>query len=382
MSGFVIGNARVLTAGGFRSACSVVVEDGRIVRVCDDREVTGGGEVIDADGRTLLPGFVDLQVNGGGGVLFNDAPTVETVAAIGAAHCRFGTTGFLPTLITDDDEAIVQAIDAVDAAIQAGVPGVLGIHIEGPYLNEARKGVHDASRIRPMDDGAVGRLTSLRHGRTLITLAPETVPVRLLERLVRSGAIVAAGHTDASYQQACAALDAGLHGFTHLFNAMPALTSREPGVVGAALEDPDSWCGLIADGFHVHPAMLRLAIAQKPPGRCLLVTDAMPCVGTSSHSFELQGQTIRVDGGRCTNEDGVLAGSALNMAAAVRYVRSALGVDEAEAVRMASGYPADAIGLGGELGRIAVGQRANLVLVDDAQDAAATWIDGRQVYGG
>ena len=380
MSGLSIRNARVLTESGFHAGLSVTVRAGRIDCVGGERE-PAGAETFDAGGLTLLPGFVDLQVNGGGGVLFNDAPTVETLGAIGAAHCRFGTTGFLPTLITDEIETIARGMAAVDAAIEAGVPGVLGIHVEGPFLNEKRRGVHDASLMRPPDDAAVELLTSLRHGRTLVTLAPEIVPARYLDRLVDSGVIVAAGHTDAGYPEVRAALDAGLHGFTHLYNAMSPLASRAPGAVGAALEDPNSWCGLIADGFHVHPAALRIAIASKPQGRCLLVTDAMPCVGTSLESFELQGRTIRVAGGRCVTGDGVLAGSALDMAAAVRYAMSALDVDEADAVRMASGYPADAVGLGKELGRVAAGYRADLVLVDEAYGVVATWVGGRQVFG-
>jgi N-acetylglucosamine-6-phosphate deacetylase len=376
----VLSNARVLTDQGFRDRQSVVLHEGLIQAVMHDDEVDAGDATVrDLNGQLLLPGFIDIQVNGGGGVLFNDAPGVEAIRAIGEAHRKFGTTGFLPTLISGDLEAVAAAIAATDEAIAEGVPGVLGIHLEGPFLNKAKKGAHDPAKFRVLDSDAITLLSSLKRGKTLVTLAPETTSPELIAELVNAGVIVAAGHTNGSYDEVRAALDAGLNGFTHLFNAMSPLTSREPGVVGAALDDDSSWCGLIADGHHVHPASLRIAIASKPRGRSLLVTDAMSSVGAVNKSFEFNGQLIDVSNGVCVTADGTLAGSDLDMATAVRNATTMLRVELAEAARMASEYPAAALGLEGELGRIKAGYRANLVLADLELNVSNTWIDGRSV---
>lgn len=368
-------NGRILTGSGFIDG-SVLIDGDRIAAVVEGPAPEADARR-DLGGRRLVPGFIDTQVNGGGGVLFNDAPTVEAIARIGAAHRRFGTTGFLPTLISDDLDTVAQAIAAVEAAIAVGVPGVLGIHIEGPFLNSRRKGIHDSSKFRTLDDAALPLLTSLKGGRTLITLAPETTTPALIARLVEAGAIVAAGHTNASYRTIRGALDAGLRGFTHLFNAMSPLTSREAGVVGAALDDQDSWCGLIVDGRHVDPVVMRIALRAKRHDRFMLVTDAMPNVGADAQTFMLQGRQIRVVDGACLDEDGTLAGSALDMGSAVRNAVSMLGLDLEEAVRMASRAPAGFLGLGGSHGEIALGHRADLVLLDDEARVEETWIGGR-----
>jgi N-acetylglucosamine-6-phosphate deacetylase len=279
-------------------------------------------------------------------------------------------------LISDDLHVVSQAIAAVQAAVQARVPGVLGIHIEGPFLSEARKGVHDASKFRELDDSSLELLASLDHGHTLLTLAPEMTTPAMIRKLVNAGVTVSAGHTNATYEQVRAALDAGLSGFTHLFNAMSQLSGREPGAVGAALEDRNSWCGVILDGVHVHPAVLRIALRSRPRDRFMLVTDAMPGVGSEQKQFRLQGRTITVDGLVCLDQDGRLAGSNMDMASAVRNAVTILGIDLAEAVRMASLYPATFLRLDHELGRIAPGYRANLVVADDELNVVGTWIDG------
>lgn len=367
-------NGQVLTGGRFETA-SVLIEGDRIVAVGDAAQAKTR---IDLNGGYLLPGFVDTQVNGGGGLLFNDAPTVETIATIGAAHRRYGVTGFLPTLISDDLAKVACAIEAVDQAIEAGVPGVLGIHIEGPFLSERRKGVHDASKFRTLDDASLKLLTSARHGKTLVTLAPETTTPQMISRLVASGVTVAAGHTNATYERLMEALGAGVTGFTHLFNAMSPLANREPGAVGAALDHQDSWCGVIIDGRHIHPAALRIAFRAKRQDRFMLVTDAMPSVGMIDKSFTIQGRPIRVVDGVCVDENGTLAGSDLDMASAVRNAVHLTGLDLADAAAMASTNPAAFLGLGDELGQIAPGYRANLTLLDADLKTARTWIDGRQ----
>ncbi len=370
-------NGRVLTDDGLREGLAVLVEGDRIVAVVRDDDVRlRNAEARDLQRGTLLPGFLDAQVNGGGGVLFNNAPTVDTLRRIGQAHRRFGTTGFLPTLISDDLDVMRTAIAAVDAAIAQGVAGVLGIHLEGPYLAPARKGTHDAGKFRMPDADEIALATSLGNGRTLITLAPERLPPASIRALAERGAIIAAGHTAGSYEEIRVGLDAGVRGFTHLYNAMSPLQGRDPGAVGAALEDRDSWCGLIVDGVHVHPASLRVALAAKPRGKLFLVTDAMPPVGADSPDYELYGETITARDGVVRNAEGALAGSALDMATAVRNTVNLLGVPLDEAARMASTYPAAFLKLDATHGRIAAGYRADLVLLDAAMQVSATWIGG------
>ncbi|HVC02296.1 MAG TPA: N-acetylglucosamine-6-phosphate deacetylase [Steroidobacteraceae bacterium] len=377
---YALRNGRVLTDEGFLEHRAVLIDGADIVAVCPEEDQRlAAATSVDLAGRLLLPGFIDTQVNGGGGVQFNEDPCVGSIRAIGRAHRRCGTTGFLPTLISDDPVVMARAIAAVEAALAAGVPGVLGIHIEGPFLNEARKGVHDPAKFRDLDAAALRLLTSMRAGKTLVTLAPEVTAPGAIPRLVQAGVLVSAGHSNASHAEIRRALGEGLRGFTHLFNAMSQMTGREPGVVGAALEDPDSWCGIIVDGRHVDPVVLRIALRAKAPERFMLVTDAMACVGTEQRSFMLQGRRIEVQDGVCIDEDGVLAGSALDMAHAVRNAITLLGLELPAAVRMASRNPAEFLGLDASLGRIAPGYRANFVVADDELRAEDTWIDGRSL---
>lgn len=371
-------NGRVLVEQGLKEGLAVRLSGGRIAAVGRPEEVAASAIRRDLEGQLLLPGFIDLQVNGGGGVLFNDSPTPEAIAEIGRAHRRFGTTGFLPTLISDDLEVVGLAMDATRAALRAGTPGLLGVHIEGPFLSVRRKGVHDPSKFRELEAGLLPLLTSLQLGRTLVTLAPEKARPELIEALVRAGVVVSAGHTNASYATVRTALDHGLSCFTHLFNAMSPLTSREPGVVGAALDDQESWCGVIVDGRHVDPVVLKIALKCKPHDRFVLVTDAMPSVGMSRNAFTLQGRSIIVRDGVCVDEHGTLAGSNLDMASAVRNAMGLLDLDLDTAVRMASRHPAELMGLGRELGRIAPGYRADLVLASDALEVLETWIGGEE----
>ncbi|HET9819009.1 MAG TPA: N-acetylglucosamine-6-phosphate deacetylase [Rhodanobacteraceae bacterium] len=371
-------NARVLTAQGWREDVAVIVEDAWIRDLIAPDRIPADATSHDLSGRTLLPGFIDCQVNGGGGVLFNDRPDVEGIRAIGTAHRRFGTTGFLPTLISDDMETMRAAITAVGSAIAGDVPGVLGIHLEGPFLSRERKGVHAAKYLHSPAPDELRLCGSLKRGVTLMTLAPECVQTAAIGELVRHGVVVAAGHSNATCACMRDALDAGVRGFTHLYNAMSPLTSREPGMVGAALDDRDSWCGVIVDGHHVAPTSLRVALKAKPRGKIFLVTDAMPPVGASNPSFILNGETITARDGICRTAAGTLAGSALCMIGAVRNAVDMLGVPLDEAARMAATYPADFLGLGATHGRIAAGCRADFTVLDDALSVTETWIGGRQ----
>ena len=350
---------------------AVVVDGERIAKVVPRADI-GVPRVALPEGAWLAPGFVDLQVNGGGDVLFNDAPTAESIAAIAAAHRRFGTTGLLPTLITDRPEKTMAAIAAVQQAMRRE-PAVLGLHLEGPFLSRKKPGVHDPKLIRAPTSADLETLTAPRRGALVVTLAPEQVPVGFIERLVAADVRVCLGHSMATYAQTRAALAEGLTGFTHLFNAMRPLESREGGPIAAALETPSCWYGLIVDGVHVDPAMLRLAL--RGLGSPMLVTDAMPPVGGSRKTFRLYDKEISVRDGRCVTADGTLAGAFLDMATAVRNCVRLLGLPLERALRLASVDPAAFLGL--KVGRLAPGYRADMVALDPEQVAVQrTWIAG------
>ncbi len=318
-----------------------------------------GVEMRPLDGGVIAPGFVDLQVNGGGGVMFNDAQTVETLQIMAAAHATTGTAALLPTLITDTPECTQAAIDAVVQAVDEKVSGIIGIHLEGPHLSVARKGAHDASLIRPMTDADMAMLLDAadRLANVMLTVAPENVRNDQIAQLAKAGIIVSLGHTDASYDRCMAAFDAGARCATHLFNAMSQLGSRAPGLVGAALAHGGVSAGLIADAVHVHPATMRAALAAKNgPGRMFLVTDAMATGGCDIGEFTLNGRVVRRENGRLTLEDGTLAGADLDFAKAISILRTQVGVSAQEAVAMATSVPAgllrDPMGFGQIDGRV------------------------------
>ena len=370
-------NGRIFDGESVHEQKAVLIEDDHIAALVDTEQIpTDIGMSYDLEGGTLIPGFIDLQVNGGGGVLFTAAPTVDSLRIIGAAHRQYGTTGFLPTVITTRFDVMREAVSAVAEAISIGTPGVLGLHLEGPFLSPERKGVHDAGKFCELDQPGFDILTSLQVGSTVVTLAPELTSAEMISRLVEEGVIVCGGHSAASYTQTRDALTHGLSGFTHLYNAMTPLQSRKPGMVGAALEDDDSWFGIIADGQHVHPAAFNVAVAAKKRGGALLVTDAMPTVGSSDTSFMLDGNTIVAGEGRLTNAEGTLAGSDLNMLSAVNNAAVFARLDWFEAVRMASLYPAKALGLERELGAIKPGFRASVLALDRGRHISASWVDG------
>jgi N-acetylglucosamine-6-phosphate deacetylase len=363
-------------AAAHRNAAVVIVDD-RIESVVRHAELPGNLPVYKLPaGVWLAPGFIDLQVNGGGDVLFNDAPTPETIRRIAAAHRRFGTTALLPTLISDSPAKMSSAVAAVDE-LSSIEPGVLGIHLEGPFLSPEKAGVHAPRHIRHPTASDVDLITARRRSITLVTLAPEQVPPDFIGKLTRAGVRVALGHSMATYEQTREAIAAGLTGFTHLFNAMRGLDSREPGPIAAALDCADVWYGLIVDGVHVAPAMLRLALRGR--GRPILATDAMPPVGGTRAAFTLNGDKISVRDERCTRQDGRLAGSCLDMASAVRNCVRLLGASLTDALRFASTHPAEFLGLDDKLGRVAPGLRADLVAIDgETFEVHHTWVAGER----
>jgi len=360
-----------------RERAAVIVDGSRIAELVPTTELPRGITThVLPEGAWLAPGFIDLQVNGGGDVLFNDQPTAHGIRTIAAAHRRFGTTGLLPTLITDSPEKTRLALDAANA-IATQEPGILGVHLEGPYLSPEKPGVHDPRQIRQPGPDDLALLTAPRNRVLLVTLAPEMVPAGFIARLVEAGVRVSLGHSMATYRQTQAAMAEGLTGFTHLFNAMRPLASREGGPIAQALESPNAWYGLIVDGVHVDPAMLRLAL--RGLGHPMLVTDAMPPVGGSRPAFSLHGEPISVQDGRCLTDDGTLAGTALDMASAAKNCMSLLGVPLPDALRFASAHPAAFLGLADMLGKLARGYRADLVAFEpNEMTVLATWVAGQR----
>lgn len=324
----------------------------------------------------LAPGFIDIQVNGGGGVLLNDEPTETGVQRIVEAHRRSGTTGCLPTLITDRTDVLERLAAIAPEALQ--IPGVLGFHLEGPALNKARKGIHLDSEIRMPNARDLAAMKSFgRCGRSMVTLAPECVPTLIIDGLLEAGLLISIGHSEATAALVMQAADRGVTGVTHLFNAMSQLTGREPGIVGATLDDERLFAGIICDGLHVDPASLRIAMRCKGRNRLMLVTDAMPLVGTEERSFLLQGRQITLQGERLTGADGTLAGAHLTMMQAVQNAVALLGIGIAGALTMASRTPAMFLGLGSQLGSIAPGYRADLVAFNSKYEVIETWVAGQ-----
>ena len=370
-----IAAAHVFDGECLRDNAAVIVENDRIAAVVRHREIPAAMAVRNLPEHVwLAPGFVDIQVNGGGDVLFNDAPTPDTIRTIVAAHRRFGTTALMPTLISDTPVKMKAALAAVDAL--AGIePAVVGIHLEGPFLSPEKAGVHDVHALRRPTSDDLALLTARRPGVTLVTLAPECVPEGFIGKLSAAGVRVALGHSMATHAQTRSAMVLGLTGFTHLFNAMRPLEAREPGPIGAALDSENAWYSLIVDDIHVAPAMLRLAL--RGAGRPILVTDAMPPVGGARSSFVLNGEEIFVRNGRCARQDGTLAGACLDMATAVRNCVRSLRIPLADALRFASAHPAQFLGLGDKLGRLAPGYRADMLELDSMTiEVRRTWVAG------
>lgn len=372
-------NGRVLAPqGGAGTPFALTIDDGLIVAAqpCAGPEVED--EIIDLDGGWLAPGLIDIQVNGGGGVLFNDDPTPGGLAKIGRAHLAHGVTGFMPTLVSATPEIIARALDAADAAINAGDGQVLGVHVEGPFISTQRRGIHTPERMRRLDDAAMALLTRPRQGRVMITLAPELCDGGQIDALVRAGVIVSLGHSDANIDQARQGFQAGARGVTHLFNAMSPLHHRAPGLVGAALDDPQAWCGLIADGVHVDPVALRLAFRIKGADRLILVSDSMPPIGVDMDAFAIDGRRILVRDGRYIGEDGALAGADLTLDAAVRGATRMMGASVDQAVQMASASPAAFLRLE-DRGVLSPGARADLLWLDADLAPRGVWRGGRRV---
>ncbi|WP_332686713.1 N-acetylglucosamine-6-phosphate deacetylase [Devosia sp.] len=378
-----ISGARIFDGHRWHDDAALLVEFGQVCGILRADAVPANSSTVQLGGGIVAPGFIDLQVNGGGGVLFNNNPTVDSIRTICAAHAQFGTTALLPTLITDTPEINIAALAAGKAAMDQAVPGFLGLHLEGPHLSLARKGTHDPALIRPMDDADLARIITARADlpNLLVTVAAETVTPSQIQALTDAGIIVSIGHSDATLATANAAFSAGASMATHLFNAMSQLGNREPGVVGAVLTNDSVHAGLIADGIHVHPASIEIALRAKTgPGRVFLVTDAMSQTGTDLTMLTLNGRTITRAGGALRLADGTLAGADLDMIDAVEFMHSRIGLPFEEALRMASLYPAQAMGLDAEFGHLRPGAIASFLHLSDSHQVRATWIGGAEVW--
>lgn len=371
---------------------ALIVDGERISEIVAADQVPSDAERVRLDGGLLCPGFVDLQVNGGGGIMFNDDQSVATLQTMALAHASLGATSFMPTLITDTPQHTERAIDAVAAAIDAGVDGIIGLHLEGPHLSLARKGAHDPTLIRAMDQQDIDQLLdAAKHLPALkITLAPESVTPDQIAVLCQANILVSLGHSDASFAMCEAAMRAGASCVTHLFNAMSQLGNREPGLVGAALSFGELSAGLIADGIHVHPASVRAALqAKQAPGQIFLVSDAMAVAGSDLTSFQLSGRTVNRHGNRLTLEDGTLAGADLDMLQAVRNI-IAWGVTDqgvsgekdalADALAMATSGPAALVRNTHGIGTLKAGAKADILhLSAGLERICAVWQSGRRL---
>jgi N-acetylglucosamine-6-phosphate deacetylase len=355
----------------------ILIENGRITGIAADAPPGVPIEELHED-AILAPGYIDLQVNGGGGLMFNGESTPQDLAAIAAAHARTGTTAILPTLISSSRAHLARAIETARIAIEAETPGIAGLHLEGPFLAPTRRGIHPASAITAITEADIHALSAAFPAPVLLTLAPDAVAPAHIAALARAGIIVFAGHSDASFVQARAGLDAGIRGATHLFNAMSQFQGRAPGLVGAILDDARAAAGIIADGHHAHPAALRIALNALGAERLFLVSDAMATAGSEITGFTLAGEEIFLRDGRLTNAEGTLAGAHLTMAEAVRNLVAFTGCDWTTAVRMATATPAEIMGLE-ERGVIAIGARADLVVLDDDLQVLEVWQGGARL---
>ena len=345
-----------------------------IVPISELAELTPNIHCIDLNGDNLAPGFIDLQLNGCGGVMFNGAETEQTLAIMQAANLKSGTTSYLPTFITDSDAGIKRALDVVRRYIQTTPNEVLGLHLEGPYINIEKKGIHRAEFIRKPNSEMIDLICANADIISQITLAPENTPNQIIKQLSNAGIVVSLGHSNGTYQQAKTAIDYGASSATHLFNAMTSITGRDPGVVGAVY-DNDIYAGIIVDGFHVDYANVR--ISKKIMGdKLILVTDATAPAGADINQFNFVGTTVYYKDGKCFGEDGTLGGSAVTMIESIEQCVKFVGIALDEAIRMATIYPAKSISVDNKLGSIHSGKIANLAIFSNNYQVTGTVVNG------
>jgi len=373
---YALTNCKVYTGADVLFDHAVIVNNDKIETVCPLEQLPNNIQVIDLNGANLSPGFIDLQLNGCGGVMFNDEITADTIHTMHRANLKSGCTSFLPTLITSSDEDMRQAIKAEREYQKKYSNQSLGLHLEGPYLNIEKKGIHRVDFIRTSDEEMIDLMCENSDVITKVTLAPENNDPKHIEKLHQAGIVVSIGHTHATYEQARKGFASGITFATHLFNAMTPMQGREPGVVGAIFDTPEVYSGIIADGFHVDYANIR--IAHKIKGeKLVLVTDATAPAGAEMDYFIFVGKKVYYRDGKCVDENGTLGGSALTMIEAVKNTVEHVGIALDEALRMATLYPARAIGVDHKLGRVKSGMIANLTVFDRDFNVKATVVNGK-----
>ncbi|PHX07680.1 N-acetylglucosamine-6-phosphate deacetylase [Vibrio splendidus] len=373
---YALSNCKIYTGSDVLTDHAVVIENELIKKVCPISELPEGIEVRDLNGANLSPGFIDLQLNGCGGVMLNDEITADTMQIMHKANLKSGCTSFLPTLITSSDEDMHAVITAAREYHNQYQNQSLGLHLEGPYLNVAKKGIHSVDHIRKSDSEMIELICENNDLVAKVTLAPELNDPEHIERLRKAGVVVSIGHTNATYAEARQGFESGITFATHLFNAMTPMVGREPGVVGAIYDTPEVYAGIIADGFHVDYANIR--IAHKIKGeKLVLVTDATAPAGADMEYFIFVGKKVYYRDGKCVDENGTLGGSALTMIEAVQNTVEHAGIALDEALRMATLYPATAIGVESKLGRIKKGMVANLAVFDRDFNVKATVVNGQ-----
>ncbi len=378
---FALTHGRIYTGHEVLDNHAVVIVDGMIERVCPLNELPAGTDTREVNGALIAPGFIDLQLNGCGGVQFNDditAITVETLAVMQRANQKSGCTSFLPTLITSTDELIKRAVDVMRAYLAQNANQALGLHLEGPWLNPLKKGTHDPALIRQPDSALVNFLCENADVIAKITLAPEQVDSAIIHRLSKAGIVISAGHSYATSDEARRGISAGISFATHLYNAMPPVTGREPGLIGALFDSPEVYCGIIADGLHVNYVNIRNAKRLKGD-KLILVTDATAPAGAAIDQFIFAGKTIYYRDGLCVDEQGTLSGSALTMIEAVANSVEHAGISLEESLRMATLYPARAMGVEDKLGSVTAGKVANLTVFTRDYQIIQTFVNGDEV---
>ena len=360
---------------------ALIIMNSKVVEIIPEEKVDPSTDQIVLAGGLLTPGFVDLQVNGGGGVLFNDNPSLENLKTICEAHAKLGTTSIMPTLISDSPEVHKRAISVIIDALYYPIKGLVGLHLEGPHLAVARKGAHEERFIRPMKELDCLELESLANKvrNLMLTIAPEAVLPQQITRLSNAGAVISLGHTDCTFNQAADAVDAGATCATHLFNAMSPFGSREPGLVGAVLNSGKLFSGIIADGFHVNKISINLALqAKKAPGALFLVSDSMSTVGSEQTHFFLNDRLITRSQGKLILEDGALAGADISLSDAVRYMVNEVGILQDDAIRMASLIPAKVLGMESEIGCLMPDAQADFLWMKNDLEIEKVWVGGKE----
>ena len=357
---------------------ALLVEGKSIVDIVDKNNTPDNFNKIELDQGILAPGFIDLQVNGGGGVLFNNSPNKESLNTIIKAHQYFGTTSIMPTVISDSLEVLEQCIKTVTEEIKNN-SSLLGIHIEGPFFNTKYRGVHQKQYISAINSDYLNLFESLKGFPVMLTLAPECISSQQLKHLTSLGIKTLAGHSDATYDELDDAIKNGLDGFTHLFNAMGQISAREPGVVGSALHFENTFASIIVDLHHVHPSLIQLAYQLKPTGKLFFISDSMATINHGKPSFELYDEVVNESDGRLVNSEGKLAGSSITQIDAVKNAYQKCNIPLNQALAMASRYPAEYLGIENHLGSLKPGYRADLVHFDSNFKVHNVWVSGKQI---